>query len=67
MKIFGVWKMLCLAPRILPDSFYEAYEKEVRTPCIMPPSEKNLPEVVIIRNSISTVPAKWKRDEDSKT
>lgn len=63
MKELDIWEMLCLAPRILPDCVYKAYETEVITPCIVPPAEENLSEVVIIRNSISTVPAKRIKDE----
>lgn len=68
MKELDIWEILCQAPRILPDHVYKAFEiQEVITPCIVPPAEDNLPEVVIVRNSISTVPARKKKDEDSKT
>jgi len=68
MKELDIWEILCQAPRILPDHVYKAFEtQEVNTPCIVPPAEDNLPEVKILRCSISTVPAKRKKDEDSKT
>lgn len=66
MKELDIWEILCQAPRILPDCVYKAYETEVITPCIVPPAEENLPEVKIHRCSISTVPARKKKDEDSK-
>lgn len=68
MKELDIWEILCHAPRILPNYVYEAYEVEdIITLCIVPPAKANLPEVRIHRCSISTVPAKRKKDENSKT